>query len=356
MRQVNGVASYVMNYYRRLIKNDNISIDFLIVSDVGSPYYDEIKKNNGNVYFLPSYKSKLLAIPKYLNELFKKNQYDIVHCNVINSASIILFYAKKYNVNVRILHSHATQNGDNLIKQFRNFVLKKISIRYSNKYFSCSDLAGKGIFGRKKYYVINNAVDIDRYKYNGKIRNEIRAKNNAKNKFIIMTVGRLTKQKNPFFIIDIIEGLVSKNFEFEFWWIGNGELEEQIKKIVNEKKLNNYVKFFGAISNVSEFYSAADIFILPSLYEGLPVVGIEAQISALPVILSDTITEETKISSNVIFLPIKDSKKWCDTIFEIYNNNQIDRQIFNSDIDKYNIEKQAVKMNNIYLDLLNKKK
>ena len=133
--------------------------------------------------------------------------------------------------------------------------------------------------------------------------------------------------------------------EFAFWWFGNGELEHEVHKYASEKGVDKYIKFWGANSKVMNYYSAADIFILPSLYEGLPVVGIEAQVAALPVLLADTITTETQISDSVRFLPIAELRN--------YDRETITRSL---NLLDYKIENQAKKLKNLYLELLKKYK
>lgn len=354
MRLSNGVASYAMNYYREL-NGLNMQFDFLVISDVGSPYYSEIEKNGNKVFIMPSYKKESYKIIPYLNHLFKDGDYDIVHCNVMNSGSLILRIAKNYKVPVRILHSHATQTGDKKWKELRNKLFCAVSLRNANTYFSCSHLAGDYLFGKDNYYLIPNAINIDKYSYNQQKRNLLRNKENCGEKLVVTTVGRFTRQKNPMFIVDIIYELSKEKIEFTFWWFGNGELESEVHKYASEKGVDRYIKFWGANPNVMDYYSAADIFILPSLYEGLPVVGIEAQVASLPVLLADTITTETQISDSVRFLPITDAKLWAENIVELSNCNR-ETITRSHSLSEYKIENQAEKLKNLYSYLLEKYK
>lgn len=354
MRLSNGVASYAMNYYRKLNGSD-IQFDFLIISDVGSPYYSEIKKNGNKVFFMPSYKKEPFKIVPYLNHLFTYNKYEVVHCNVMNSGSVILRSAKTHKVPVRILHSHATQTGDKKWKELRNKLFCMVSLKNANTYFSCSHLAGDFLFGKDNYYLIPNAIDIDKYSYNQQKRQLLRNEEHCGKKLVVTTVGRFTRQKNPMFIVDIVDELSKMGIEFVFWWFGNGELEPEVHKYASEKDVDKYIKFWGANPKVMDYYSAADIFILPSLYEGLPVVGIEAQVAALPVLLADTITTETQISDSVRFLPITDAKLWAENIAELRDCNR--ETIAESlNLSEYKIENQAKKLKNLYSDLLSKYK
>ena len=347
----NGVSSFIMNYYRQLVSKDNLFFDFLVVSDDGSYYYDEIRENGSNIYFMPSLKSPFKLV-KFLKELFKNNSYDILHSNVFNSNSIIAYYAKKYHVPVRILHSHATENGDKFIKKIRNFPFQLTSIKFSNYYFACSKLAGENIFKNRKFTVINNAIDIEKFRFSLIHRKKIREENNiSDNTIIVGVVGRITTQKNPYFILEIADQLKKKNVNYKLWWFGNGDMDNEIFNIVKEHGLSDEIKFWGSIGNINEYYSAMDCFILPSLYEGLPVVGVEAQVSGLKCLFSKNITDELCLSDDCIFLPIDSAFTWSNQILELYNSKKFSR--FQCDTSNYDINKLSNKLYNIYVKLIN---
>lgn len=355
LRLANGVASYIMNYYRKFRK-ENVRMDFLIISDVPSSYYDEIKEDGNNIYILPSYKKNICKVYSYLNNLLKTEKYDIVHCNTVNSGSLVLKLAKKNNIPVRILHSHATQNGDKISKRIIGTFFKIIAIKNANVYFACSKYAGTSLFKNKKFTVIPNAINIDKFSFDKKIREDIRKNEKVSaNELLIMTVGRITKQKNPFFIVDIIEKIKEINENVRLWWFGSGDLDDDIKRYISGKDLQNNIKLFGSILNVNQYYSAADIFILPSLYEGLPVVGIEAQMSGLPSLFSDTITDETKISKGCLFLSIESAEIWANKILDISRYNNREENILSLDKNLYDISFQYKNMLNIYTNLIERK-
>ena len=317
MRLANGVTSYAMNYYRKLIQEKNVKIDFLVVDDIGSPYYDEIKANGSRVFLMPPYTKNVLKTIGYVNNLFKKRHYDVVHSHVLNSGSVILQLAKHYGVPVRIIHAHATQSGDTKLKMIRNKFFIPISLANANAFFACSKLAGDYLYGNKPYTVINNAVDLQRYSFDTEARDRLREEYSAGDKLIVTTVGRFTKQKNPIFMVDIVNALRKKTSDFEFWWFGNGVMEDETKEYAKNTGADKYIKFFGANDKVNEFYSAADVFVLPSLFEGLPVVGIEAQVSGIPCLMSDEITREVKITDLCEFIPIKSASLWAANILKL---------------------------------------
>lgn len=354
MRLSNGVSSYVMNYYRQLV-NDTFHYDFLVVNDVGSPYYDEIEKTGGKVFLMPSYKKEAHKIISFLKVVFTQNQYDVIHCNVMNSGSLILLMAKLYGIKVRILHSHATQTGDTTWKKLRNKLFCSVTLKCANTYFACSHLAGDYLFGNNNYFTISNAIEIERFKFSQENRSKIRTSLKIGKCKVIMTVGRFTHQKNPFFIVDIVKHYSIQYKDFVFWWFGNGELEENVKAYAASQGVVDKITFWGACTDVDKYYSAADVFILPSLYEGLPVVGIEAQIAALPVVFSDSISEEAQISDSVRFISIKDPNVWISTIEDVFNTNRLENEktVKHSD---WNITEQAEKLAVIYDELLERER
>ena len=352
MRLSNGVSSYAMNYYRQLVC-DKFNYDFLVVNDVESPYYAEIKKSGGKVFLMPSYKKEPLKVIPYLKKVFKENQFDVVHCNVMNSGSLILMMAKICGVKVRILHSHATQTGDKAWKKIRNKLFCSITLKCSNTYFACSHLAGDYLFGKNNYFLIPNAIEIGQYKFSSINREEIRNTLGIGEFKVIMTVGRFTHQKNPFFIVDIIKQYSKTHKDFVFWWFGNGELEEKVKEYATNQNIIDKIIFWGARADVNKYYSAADVFILPSLYEGLPVVGIEAQIAALPIVFSDNISKEAKISNNVEFENIKDPMVWCSTIDNVVSKDRVENEK-SVKFFEWDISKQAEKLAEIYNKLINR--
>ena len=246
-------------------------------------------------------------------------------------------------------------NGDNIFKVIRNKPFQILSIYYSNSLFACSELAGKQIYKNKKFFVVNNAIDLETFKFNDNERERIRRENNVeKEKIVISTVGRLTIQKNPYFILEVVKKLVNKNINFEFWWFGSGNLDDDIKNKSIDMKINDYIKFYGSINDVYKYYSAMDLFILPSFYEGLPVVGIEAQANGLKCLFSDSITLETKMLKKTLFLPIDSAEDWCNTIVKCINDCTHKIDDYTLLREKYDINKLADSLYKKYVELLSK--
>ncbi len=352
-----GVEAIVMNYYRYIDRN-KIQFDFICDEDSTNIPYEEIKKLGGKVFLIPPYQ-KIFKYNKELLKILKRENYKIIHSH-INTLSIFpLRIAKKANVPIRIAHSHSTTNKKEWKKNLLKQVLKPLSKIYATHYFCCSEYAGRWLFGNKEFddgnvYVLNNAIDVDRFKYNEKVRKKIRKELKIKDDTLVLGhIGRFVEQKNHTFLIDIFYEIQKVNKNSKLLLIGQGPLMTEIKNKVNKLGLKKSVLFLGQRENVNELYQAMDIFLLPSLYEGLPVVGIEAQAANLPCILSNTITKEVKILDSTSFISLNHKANyWKNDI--IKNLKKIDRQ---DTVDKittsnFNINIEAKKLEKKYLSYI----
>lgn len=357
LRLCNGVATYAMNYFRNIDK-ERFQIDFVIGLNEKNEYYDEIICAGSNIFYIPKLNIiNMVATLKEIDNLLKNNDYDIVHCHVINMGAFYLYFAKKYGVKHRILHSHSTKYADRRINSIRNYILSFISKKYANHYFSCSKLAGDFLFKNKKYDIINNAITVEKFDYNEEIRKKVREKYNiSDNQLVIGHVGRFCNQKNHKFLIELFKLVQEENNNSVLLLIGEGTLQPKIKEKVSRENIQNVI-FTNNVSNVNEYMQAMDCFLLPSIYEGLPLVGIEAQTSGLPCIISDKVTKETDITGNCIFLPITNSSNnlWKRALanIDIKNRKSVKEKIVKSG---YDISEETKKLEKYYLDIVEVKK
>ena len=268
-----GVESVVMNYYRN-IDRDKIQFHFLCDEDSTDIPYDEIEKLGGKVIVIPPYQ-KLFKYQKELYKIFKENNYKIVHSH-INALSVFpLRIAKKAGVPIRIAHSHSTSNKKEWKKNILKMILRPFSKLYANKYFACTEYSGKWLFGkkvveRKELNVINNAIDLKKFEFNKNTREDLRKKLGIKEDVLVIGhVGRFMKQKNHEFLIDVFEKAIKQDDNIYLILVGQGPLEDKIKEMVKEKGIEDKILFLGQRNDVNKLYQAMDIFVLPSLYEGL---------------------------------------------------------------------------------------
>lgn len=329
-----GVYSMLMNYYK-YINNNKIIFDFIIHEALS----EEIKKlylnQKTRIFELCPLTSKNLLKNRidFINILEKYN-YKVIHVHLPNAGFLYLSIAKKYGVPIRILHSHNSKGSDIWWKNIRNGFLNKLGILYANKYFSCSKKAAEYLFGEKRLRegrveIINNAIEIDKFLFNNSIRIKLRNNLNIdKEQFVIGHVGRMSQQKNHFFLIDIFK-LFHNNNNCKLVLVGDGELKEKIESYTKINNLSDSVIFLGSRDDVNEVLQIFDVFVLPSLFEGLPVVSIEAQAAGLKCLLADTITSECNLTGNIKFLPLDNKLMWVTELEYIMNNNQ-----------RYNCKKQ----------------
>lgn len=349
-----GVESVVMNYYRN-IDRSKIQFDFICDEDSNEIPYDEIEKLGGRVILVPPYQ-KILKYNKELKKILKENNYKIVHSHINTLSVFPLRIAKKCGIPVRIAHSHSTTNKKEWKKNILKQILRPFSKVYATDYMCCSELAGRWLFGDKTYdkgnvYLLKNAIDLEQFKYDKKIREEKRKKLNIlDDTLVIGHVGRFVAQKNHMFLIDIFNEIHKQKENSVLLLIGQGPLIDKVKEKVNKLKLNECVYFLGQRNDISELYQAFDIFLLPSLYEGLPVVGVEAQATGLLCELSDAMTKETKVLNITRFISLnKTSSEWSKIIlndFEKYNRKNTENEISENN---FNIKIEGNKLEKFYL-------
>lgn len=353
-----GVEAVTINYYRNIDKN-KVQLDFICDEDSTNIPYEEIEEMGGKIIIIPSY-SKPFKYHKELKRVLKEGNYKIVHSNINTLSVFSLFAAKCAGVPVRIAHSHSTTNKKEKKKNLMKQVLRPFSKVFATDYMCCSELAGRWLFGDKEYdkgnvYLLNNAIDLDKFKYNETLRKKKRKELGIKDDTLVIGhIGRFVAQKNHDFLIDIFNEIHKKNNNSILLLAGQGPLMEDIKNKVRELNLEDSVKFLGQRSDANELYQAFDVFLLPSLYEGLPVVGVEAQAAGLLCYLSNDMTKETKVLDITKFMSLNNTpKEWADNILDdVKKYKRIDTSK-EMTVKNFNIKEEAKKLEEYYLNLYN---
>lgn len=343
-----GVEAVVMNYYRH-IDRSKIQFDFIVDNDSSCPQEEEIKSLGGRVIRIAPYQS-IFANMKDLKRLFIQNKYSIVHAELTTMSVFSLEVAKKCGVPVRICHGHNTACKSETKKNLLKYMLRPFSKVFATHYFACSDYAGKWLYGQNidksdRYKIIPNAIDTDRFKYNEQVRREVRKELDVDDKFVVGHIGRFAYQKNHDFLIDIFNEVHKKKSDAVLLLVGEGSLLDEVKQKVHHLDLDDAVRFLGIRSDVYRLYQAFDVFCLPSRYEGLPVVGVEAQISGLPCVFSSAMTEETKFTDCLTFVDLaQGAEKWAEIIFQCAAT---DRNV-EQNVDRFEISNQAKELGRFY--------
>lgn len=336
-----GVENLIYNYYLNVDKT-KIQFDFFVEKESEIINIKKIREIGGNVIIIPSYK-KIFKYCYTLKNIFLKEKYDIVQSNMNSLSFFSLYAAKKASIKVRICNSLSTTNKKEKFKYLLKMIFKPFSKNFATKYFACSNSCGEWLYGKKiiknkNYYKINNAIDIEKYQYNDIYRNELIIKHNLDGKFIIGTIGRLEPQKNQMFLLDVFKEIKNVKENSFLIIIGDGYLYESLKNKAEQLNIEKDVmiltsKDVGVRGAALKYYSLFDVFVLPSLYEGLPTVGIEAQINNLPCFFSSNITKETQINDNCVFIPLKYGPKyWCNEIID-YKFEFRKKSFYNEDFD-----------------------
>lgn len=348
-----GVMSVIMNYYRHIDKS-KVQFDFLYFTESDfkyKTYENEIREMGGNVFFINDLK-KVFAFNKKLSGILEDNNYKTVQVHDPFVVCFIYHTLRKYGVENIIVHSHATMWSDHKLNGIRNKILclrLKSQMDYA---FACSRAAGNFLYKSKDFYVMNNAIELERYAYNEMKREKLRKDLQLNGKIVFGHVGNMCAQKNQLFLIDIFKEIVNLNQNSRLVIIGDGRLRQTIEKKIKEYQLDNYVLVMGKKNDVENYYQIMDCMILPSLFEGLPMVGVEAQCSGVPVLFSDKITQEIGTDFSA-YLALNDSaEKWAKKALQLAIN-RYDRQECRYIMEKkgFDIVKEALKVENIYMEI-----
>lgn len=348
----NGVTDCILQYLRAMDRNE-MKIDILSTVSVNP----EMEKNFWEIgcrIVRLEYRNKnpFLYVLK-LAFLVRKEKYDIVHAHG-NSATLTfdMLGALLGGCRVRIAHGHNTQCANRCLDK----ILRPFFYRLYTYALACGNLAGEWLFSGRKFSILPNGRDIKVYRFEPAIREKVRTQYGLKNCLVIGHVGRFNTQKNHKFILELFEELKKIRYNTKLVLVGEGALFDETRESVVQKGMEDDVLFTGNINNVSEMLSAMDVMVLPSLYEGLPLVVMEWQAAGLPCIISDTITRECRVTDLVRFMSLSDgAKKWAEVILDISERERIDRYspVFGEQIRNagYSIDDNARELKNLYIYL-----
>lgn len=348
-----GLETMLMNYYRH-IDRDKIQFDFLTHRPYRSDYDDEIENLGGKIYYAPRlYPQNYPKYFKWMKSFFDEHkEYKIIHSHIDAMSYLPLKAAKKANIPIRIAHSHNTSIDKDFKYPLKQYFRKKIC-EVANYYCSCGYEAGEFLFPGKSFQYIPNAIEANRFLYNENIRNDKREELGWNKHFVVGHIGRLSYQKNHKFLLEIFKEVTNIDDSAILVLVGCGEKENEIRKQIDALDIRDKVFVLGNRSDVSELYQAMDIFVMPSFFEGIPVVGVEAQFSGLPCLFSDAVPKQVKFSKEVKFLSINklDVDKWADEILKYKNYvRNCDDTIING--SEYNIENSYSILADYYMDLI----
>jgi glycosyltransferase involved in cell wall biosynthesis len=344
-----GLETMIMNYYRN-IDRTKVQFDFLVHRDQRATYDDEIEALGGVIHRIPRLVPWSTSYRKTLNTFFAEHpQYKIVHVHQDCLSSVILMAAKKNGVPVRIGHSH-NSNQDKNLKFLVKLFYKRLIPKYSTALFACGKEAGDWMFGDASYHILHNAIDTVQYRFDrSKAQHLRRSLSIPEDALVIGHVGRFSNQKNHSFLIDIFYQIVEKAPQARLILVGDGVLKPAIEEKVEKMGLKSKVFFTGLRSDVQDLMQAMDLFLFPSLYEGVPVTMIEAQAAGLPCYISDRVPIECKMTDQVRQISLeKTATEWAEDILSSANTRASDTMeaICNAG---YDVKSNALWLENYYL-------
>jgi glycosyltransferase involved in cell wall biosynthesis len=352
-----GIETMLMNLYRN-IDRDKVQFDFLLHREHKGFYYDEIKELGGRIFSVPRINPfKESHYNKSLDRFFKENNdYKIVHSHNNAYSMYALRAAQKAGIPTRIAHSHTAKIPflyyRTPIIMYCKFKIKK----YTNYNFACSKVAGEWLYGKKatekdNFFVINNSINSSLFRYNEDIRNNVRREFEISDKFVIGNVGSFTKQKNHSFLIDIFFEIYKKNENSILMLVGDGKLRSSIQKRIKDLGLSDNVIFTGVRTDIPNLLQAMDVFLFPSLYEGLGIVAVEAQGAGLHTIVSEAIPEEAYVTDLIERENLSSPpSKWASKILKYANGYE---RKDTSEIIKskgYDIDESAKRLEEFYIE------
>lgn len=339
-----GAETFLMNLYRKMDR-EKIQFDFVVHDRQKSDYDDEIKKLGGKIYYMPHYNgiNHFSYIKEWRRFFLNHPQYPIIHGHIRSTAAIYLKIAKKFN-RITIAHSHGTSSRGNWINKFIKTAMQYPIRHIADYFFACSKEAGIWLFGNKicqsnHYYILNNAIDSRQFAFSPNLRRKKRKELKIEQQFVLGHIGNFDVVKNHSFLIDVFHCVCQKDDKCTLLLVGGGDvsLQKDIKEKVKQKGLTDKVKFLGKRTDVNELLNAFDVFLLPSLHEGLPLVAVEAQSNGLMCLLSDMISKEAAITENVEFVSLKKPAEfWAERILSYnksYKRLDMKEAIQNADYD-----------------------
>lgn len=351
----NGRMTAIMNTYRK-IDRSMIQFDFLATLTNDDNYIEEIKLLGGTVRTIKEKNSTFIEVRKVMKEILDLGKYDLVHYHAISEWGMALDVVKKRNIKL-ITHSHATQLSDNFLKSIRNRIFSMNIFIFSDGFAACSLEAGEKLFLMRKFTFLPNVIDSNKYKFNEEKRQKNRQILGIPSQELVLgNVGRLAKQKNQAYLLLILKELLSRGIQSKLLIVGDGVLKSEIQQKIDDLDLKNHVILTGEVSHPMDYYSAMDVFLLPSLYEGLPMAGIEAQANGLPTIFSDSTSRQANMY-NASFLKTNETsvKQWVEEICKKWRVEKRDTNAaYHIDHQGFSADKGAQKWVQLYYDILRK--
>ncbi len=349
-----GAESYIMNTLQNIDRNKYHFIIATFIEPADGKKYayeDELERLGIELVRLRDTRfSKPRDFENQIENLVRKRGVDIVHSHIDFMSALSLMGAKRGGAEKRIAHSHNTDNANlkSPIKRTASVFLKRRLNKLATHRIGCGQAAGEFLFGNNPFTVVSNGINIEKFKFDKKIRKKLRDKYKLDDSTSVwISVGRLEPVKNHKYLVDMLHDYFI-NSDTHLFILGNGTLCDELERQISDLNLKKQVHLLSARDDINEYYSLSDFFLLPSFFEGVPTVGIEAQVNGLKCLFSDKVSTEVKMLNSSEFLSLDDSNGWVKLLKKRTNINERLKYLQDKSVQAYNIKKTVKKLEEIY--------
>ena len=347
-----GIDRYLYNYCSRI---KTIQFDFALVEQTKTGILEEPIRNLGsNIYYLPRLQDGLTKNYNALKKLLVNNSYDAVHVHLGVKSFVALCCAKRCGVKSRIVHAHIACEPESIKQRFIRKICATLSKHYATDLAACGIEAAKWVWGEKDYYsgkvkIHNNAIDTKQFAFDSEIRRRNRKKLGLTGKMVVGNVGRICEQKNQIRLLEIFCEIHKRNQHSVLLLIGRDSLNGECEHLAEKLGIYDSVMFLGVRDDVDKLLNVMDVFVFPSLYEGLPFTLVEAECNGVPIVFSDSITRELLINNNVEMISLDDTNEdWAIKAFEVYERGREYEGVRNIKLRGFDLDEEAKKLEEYY--------
>lgn len=339
------------------IDSDFFETDYIVFGDEIGEYEKELIKKGCNIYHLSQPSANYIKYLRELYRLIKDNGYNVVHAHTMFNSGWAMLIAKMCGVPVRISHSHSVddQPDKSWVQRLYEKVMQLIIISFSTHYVGCGVKAGETLFGKRRYHkkgvTILNGIETEKFAYSEMYREEIREKLEISDNFVIGHVGHLAEVKNQSFLVNMMPEILKKKKNAKLLLIGEGEDRQKLEKLIADLDLSQNIIMTGNVMDVHKYLSAMDVFVFPSLYEGMPLSIIEVQTNGLPCVMSDDVPQDVVLTDLITRLSLKEQTGiWVEAICNSKrsNSNKYEETVKDLGLDS---KKMVNKIADIYCDI-----
>ncbi|PAU70258.1 glycosyltransferase [Bifidobacterium italicum] len=328
-----GVETLLMNIYRN-IDREQVQFDFLThpFSDSANnsqEYEEEIISLGGKVYKAPSYTHNPFSYTKFISRFFQAHpEYTVVHGHNLDAAALSYMRVAKQHGRFLIAHSHNTHDRGSALKGAVLRIVHSVLRRYPDCFYACSNEAAEFAFGKRiasnSCEIVYNGIDVNNYRIDQRLHEELKGELfPGENGPVFINVGRLAEQKNQSFLLDVFAEILANDESALLLLIGKGPMKNILENRLRDLHIGDRVRMLGSVEDVPTYLRAADVFLFPSLYEGLPLAAVEAQAAGLPTLISSSVPSMVQCSDVVRTLDLKSGPRvWSDTALQMYEDNR----------------------------------